>query len=114
MKTVEYKNIYFFIGQNAKENWDILDNSIKINENFIWFHLNSFPSPYIIMHSTITDISKDDLQDILYYAANLCKDNSKYKNLKDLKICYTSLKKLEKTTKIGEIIIKGKKNIIKL
>lgn len=66
------------------------------------------------MHSTINDINKDDLQDILYYAANLCKDNSKYKNLKDLKICYTSLKKLEKTTKIGEIIIKGKKNIIKL
>lgn len=114
MKSVEYKNIIFFIGQNAKENWDILDNSLKINEDFIWFHLNSFPSPYIIMHSTINDINKDDLQDILYYAANLCKDNSKYKNLKDLKICYTSLKKLKKTTKIGEIIIKGKKNIIKL
>ena len=66
------------------------------------------------MHSTIEDISNDDLQDILYYAANLCKDYSKYKNFKDLKICYTSLKKLEKTTKIGEIIIKGKKKIKKL
>ncbi len=114
MKTIEYKNINFFIGQNANENWNIFDESLKINNDFIWFHLNSFPSPYIIMHSTIEDISNDDLQDILYYAANLCKDNSKYKNLKDLKICYTSLKKLEKTTKIGEIIIKGKKNIIKL
>ena len=56
----------------------------------------------------------NSFNDYLNYGASLCKQNSKYKNLKDIKICYTSLKKLSKTQKIGEVTIKGKKNIIKL
>ena len=113
MKQITYKTIQFFIGENAQDNFNILDNSLKINPDFLWFHLNSFSSCFVIMHATIDDI-KDDIGDYLNFAANLCKINSKYKNFKDLKICYTTLKKLQKTEKIGEIIINGKKNIIKL
>ena len=113
MKTIIYKTIQFFIGENAQDNFNILDNSLKINPEFLWFHLNSFSSCFVIMHATVHDI-KNDLDDYLYFAANLCKANSKYKNFRDLKICYTTLKKLKKTEKIGEIIINGKKNIIKL
>jgi hypothetical protein len=114
MKTIEYKNILFYIGQNAQDNWDILEHSLKINENYLWFHLNSFPSPYVIMCCTLEDICSNDINDIFYYAGDLCKQNSKYKNLKDIKICYTSLKKLKKTNKIGEIIITGKRNTFKI
>ena len=39
---------------------------------------------------------------------------SKYKFLKDIIIIYTSLKQLKKTDNIGEVIISGKKNYIKL
>ena len=114
MKFVEYNNINFIVGQSAQENWDILTEYTNKNNEYIWFHLNSFPSCYVIMESSIQDISNESLQDYLNYGALLCKDHSKYKFLKDLKICYTSLKKLTKTNKIGEVIIKGKKNIIKL
>ena len=79
MKTIEYKNILFYIGQNAQDNWDILEHSLKINENYLWFHLNSFPSPYVIMCSTLEDICSNDINDIFYYAGDLCKQNSKYK-----------------------------------
>ena len=114
MKENEYKNIKFIIGQNAQENWDILDQSYKINPDYIWFHLNSFSSPYVIMYTTLKELELEERQDFLIYGANLCKSHSKYTYLNDLKIIYCSLKKLEKTDNIGEIIVKGKKNIIKL
>ena len=114
MREIIYNDIKYIIGQNAQENWNILDEGYKINNNYIWFHLNSFPSCYVIMYSSIEELKDNSLNDYLTYGANLCKQNTKYRNLNDLKICYTSLKNLKKTNKVGEIIINGKKNIIKL
>lgn len=115
MREIIFQNIKFIIGQNSQENWDLLDIYSKINNEFIWFHLNSFPSCFVIMCSSLFDISCNLEKNILLnYGAELCKKNTKYRNLKDLKICYTSLKKLNKTSKIGEVIISGKKNIIKI
>ena len=39
MKEIIIDSIIYKIGQNAKENWDLLN----LNENFTWFHLRSFP-----------------------------------------------------------------------
>ena len=118
MKEEIYKDIKFLIGQNAQENWDLLDESFILNPDYIWFHLNSFPSPYVIMHSSIKELkllyTTAEIEEILLFGAAVCKENSKYKFLKELKICYTSLQKLEKTDTVGEILIKGKKHIIKL
>jgi len=115
MRQIEYENYIFYIGQNAKENWELLDKFYKINDEYIWFHLNSFPSPYVIVNTTINDLSKNsNINEVLLFGSQLCKDYSKYKFLSNLKIIYTSLKKLKKTDKIGEVIISGKKNIISL
>ena len=114
MRETIYNGIKYVIGQNAKENYNILDQAYKINCDYIWFHLNSFPSCFVIMYSTLYELKPNNIHDYLTYGANLCKQNTKYRNLADLKICYTQLKKLKKTNKIGEIIISGKRNIIKL
>lgn len=114
MKTINFNNINYVVGQNALENWNILDQANTINPDYIWFHLNSFPSCYVIMYSSLQDITDNSCNIYLNYGAELCKNNSKYRNMRDIKICYTSLKKLKKTQKIGEVIIIGKKNIIKL
>ena len=114
MRETIYNDIKYIIGQNAKENWTILDQAYKINCDYIWFHLNSFPSCFVIMYSTLYELKPNNINDYLNYGAYLCKQNTKYRNLNDLKICYTQLKKLKKTNKIGEIIISGKRNIIKL
>ncbi len=115
MREIIFENIKFLVGQNSQENWNLIDSCSKINNEYIWFHLNSFPSCYVIMCSSLTDISCGDLKNnILNYGAELCKKNTKYRDLPNLKICYTSLKKLKKTNKIGEVIITGKKNIIKI
>tara|TARA_B100001093_G_C26846159_1_gene1022870 strand:+ start:1516 stop:1875 length:360 start_codon:yes stop_codon:yes gene_type:complete len=114
----EYKNIKFNIGKDANDNWYMLDIFSKINNKYIWFHLNSFSSPYVIMEFCKDDLekkyTKDEIIDILNYGSNLCKNNSKYKFLKDIKVIYTSLNKLKKTDKIGEVIISGKKNLLSL
>lgn len=109
MKIINYNDVSFVLGKNSKENWELLDEYSKTNCNYVWFHLNSFPSGYVIMLSD----SINNL-DLLNYGALLCKENTKYRNLKDLKICYTTLNKLKKTNKIGEVEIIGKPKIIKL
>ena len=114
MKKFIYNDIEYCIGQTAKENWELLDTLQQENSDYIWFHLNSFPSPYIIMKTDLQLISEQSHSDYLIYGATLCRDNTKYRNLKDLKVCYTRLKKLKKGNKVGEVIIKGKTGIIKL
>jgi hypothetical protein len=112
MKKVEYHNITYIIGENAQDNWDILNMYKKENNKFIWFHLNSFPSCYVIMCSTINNLDKSQIHNYLHYGAELCKNNTKYKNLKNVKIIYTTLNKLSNTDTIGEVIISGKTNIV--
>ena len=112
MKKVEYNNITYIIGENAQDNWDIFDIYKKENDKYIWFHLNSFSSAYVIMLSTINDINKSQINNYLYYGAELCKNNTKYRNLKNLKIIYTTLNKLSKSDTIGEVIISGKSKVV--
>ena len=113
MKTVEFNNITFYVGQSAKENWEILDQAKTNNPDYIWFHLNSFPSPYVIMCATMCEL-ENDCTLYLQYGAALCKDHSKYKNFRDLKILYHPIKKITKTSKIGEVTLTGKRKTIKL
>ena len=122
MKVITFNNITFIIGQSAKDNWDLLDNAKRKNNSYIWFHLNSFPSPYVIMYTSLDELEKiiklsDNkltISDFLHFGAVLCKNNSKYKFLNDLKILYLPLNKISKSYTVGEVIITGKKNIIKL
>ena len=119
MKEIEFNNIKFYVGQSAKENWELLS---KADQTYIWFHLNSFSSPYVIMCSSIDNLeqliknSENGLSvnQFLIYGAELCKENSKYKHLKDIKIMYTNIKNVSKGEKEGEALIKGKRQIIKI
>jgi hypothetical protein len=113
MKLYEFQKVQFYIGENAPDNWHLFEKSKKINENYIWFHLNSFASPYIIMYATMDQI-KIGRDCYLNYAASLCLENSNYSYLKDTKIIYSELKKLTKGNKIGEIIVSGKRKLIKV
>ena len=114
MKSIEYNGVIYYVGQNCNENWSLLDTNLKINDNYIWFHLNSFPSCYVIMCSTLEYIANgNEYNNYLYYGAELCKQYSKYK-FNNLKVIYTTLNKLTKTNKVGEVIVKGKKKIITL
>ena len=113
MKLNEFNNVKYYLGENAEDNWDLFDKSKEINENYICFHLNSFASPYVIMYATMDDI-KMMSESYLNYGASLCLNNSKYSYLRDTKIIYNELKKLNKGGNVGEIIISGKKKLMKV
>jgi len=88
------------VGKNARENWDIIKQSPV---DHVWFHLKSFPSPHIILQ----DCDPDD-EDIIL-AANKCKSNSKYKNVKNIKVMYTYLSNISLGKEIGSVTIKSRR-----
>ena len=101
MKTIDFENSKIIIGQNAKENWDLLDN----NENFLWFHLKSFPSCHVII------LNENPDETTIQKAAELCKENTKYKSLKNIKINYTPIKNIKKSKEVGSVEFKSNKKV---
>ena len=100
----EKDNYILYLGENAQENWDLLKN----DKNSIWLHLNNFSSSHCIITNTNNNYTKQ----IIMYGAQLVKLNSKYKNMKNVKVVYTSLKNVKKGDKVGEVIIKKCKFVI--
>ena len=96
--TPEYSEVV--IGSNAQENWDIIENS---EPSHIWFHLNSFPSPHVVIRS-----ENPGDQEIID-AANLCKSKSKYKNIKNAKVVYCRVANLELASEVGAVNILSKR-----
>ncbi len=89
------------LGKNAEENWALLDT----DENYIWMHLNSYPSGHIIIECD------NPSNEMLYICALYCKDNTKYRNLKNLKVCYTRVGNLIKGKDVGSVIFKSKRKV---
>jgi len=101
MKSEYYNDTKIIIGENAKDNWDIID----FESDNIWLHLNSFPSCHVI----IEDNSPSE--HVINYAAKLCKQHTKYRNLKNLKICFTKCNNLVKGADIGSVSYKSKRQV---
>ena len=120
MKTIVYKSITFKIGKDRIDNDMLLQLSIKENLDYLWFHLNSFSSGFVIMCETIDNLkrvhnfSDSDTDDILRYGAKLCLENTKYRNLENIYVIYSPLHKIKKTETPGCVIVLGKKNLIRL
>ena len=93
MKSITINDVDYKIGQNAQENWDLLN----LNENYTWLHLKSFPSCHVIIENE--DINDADLLEGAY----LCLQNTKYRNLKNIKVNYTLIKNIKKADKIGAV-----------
>lgn len=84
----------FEIGKNAEDNWRIIKES---SGDDLWFHLNSFPSPHVILRNDV------DVTEYILECAKLCKLNSKYKNIRNIKIVYTRVDNLEFGDKVGSV-----------
>ena len=93
MKSITINDVDYKIGQNAQENWDLLN----LNENFTWLHLKSFPSCHVVIENE--ELEEDELIEGAY----LCLQNTKYRNLKNIKVNYTLLKNIKKADKIGAV-----------
>jgi len=103
MKQFEFDGYICKLGENSKENWELFDNS---QENNIFLHLSSFPSGYVILENTDTFSI-----DMIYMAAKICKDNTKYKNIRNIKVDYCRCSNLFKGLVIGEVIFHSKRQV---
>lgn len=106
MKTILVENINCLIGGNAKENWQILTDA---SSDYLLFHLSSFPSCYVIYQ----DINIPDIK-VLKEVALLCKQNTKYKNIPNIKVDYTKCSNVNKGDIEGEIYYKSNKKVNKI
>ena len=82
------------IGENAKENWALIDAS---EPEWWWFHLKSFPSSHVVLETS------EPTNEELIAAATWCKDTTKYRNLKNLKVSYCQIKNIKKEEKPGSV-----------
>jgi len=84
------------IGKSAKENWKLIDDSMP---NDIWFHLDDVPSSHVILKTSNHNI-KDFNKQTLIHCAKLCKENSKYNDIKNIPVIYTLIENVQKADNI--------------
>ena len=104
MKELVDNNVIYRIGQNAKENKQLINES---EQDWIWFHLESFPSCHVVVCQPEADAT------ILLYAANLVKEHSKYK-FKNIGVSYCKIKNLRHCEKPGSVSFKSNRQVMKL
>ena len=113
MKEVEIninnKIITFYIGKNAKDNFDILDIS---KSNDIWFHSNEYSSCHVIAKINDIKISKKEEHSVIKNGCILCKANTnKLKNINSTEIIYTYVKNVKKDKVLGSVLCSKAKSL---
>ena len=102
--------IDFLIGQNAQDNFDMIDSSNKYD---LWFHINNLSSCHVIAKLPYA-LNRNKLNTIIKTGAVLCKQNtSKIIQTKKIDIIYTQIKNIKKTLIIGQVTI-GNSHIINI
>ena len=87
----------FNLGQNASENWRLLESS---SSWFIFFHLSSFPSCYGIL-----ECNRDDkiTKSVISQCCEIVKNCTKFKWIKNIGIDYTTCDNVKKGEDIGTV-----------
>ena len=120
-------NIIYKIGRNARDNFNLIDESDKDD---LWFHINNKPSCHVIARlqnirfttqdndlPNYYDIHFDTLenkqkQQIIKQGALICKQFSKFKSEKNVEVVYTKIENVVKTEIIGSVLASKSKIII--
>ena len=95
-KTKIVDNITYILGENDKENHQIISNSDK---NYWWFHLNNLTSGHCIVQTYKIN------HNIIIIASNFLKKYTKIKNHLIFSICYTQIKNIKCLNKPGMVEI---------
>jgi predicted ribosome quality control (RQC) complex YloA/Tae2 family protein len=106
MKTFKFKGYICHLGQTAKENWLLLDEAEDCD---LFFHLTSFPSGYVVLK-----YEKEYTPEMLITSAGICKEGTKYRKLKDLKVDYCHCDNLKKGEKPGVVYFKSIRKVKQL
>jgi predicted ribosome quality control (RQC) complex YloA/Tae2 family protein len=107
---VNLNGVSFYIGQNAKENEEITYNFKAINnDNILWFHIDNYPGPHVILIPGDNPVQKSDIQEGANYAVLYSKAP-----FTSYKVSYCSISnvvKTRETLELGSFIMKESKTI---
>lgn len=91
------------IGQNAKDNHDIIKQADPTD---LWFHVSNYPSAHVILQPA------SDKAALIYKAALSAKLNSKAAKFPNVLIVYTPVSNVIPTQTAGEVTFKNTNNKI--
>ena len=94
MKNKTIGHITCKLGQSAIENWELFEAA---SPEHYFFHLSSYPSGYLILETDDPSI------DVIFECALLCKNGTKYRNLKNVNVDYCLCSNLKKGLSVGEV-----------
>ena len=106
------REIVFYIGRNAKENFTIIDIG---DPDDLWFHAKDDSSCHVVVEMPFRELNKNPeyIKSIIEMGAALCKANtSKLTNIKNVAIIYTEVKNVTKTKTLGSVVTKNVKTIV--
>lgn len=107
VKILNIDNRVILVGQNKRENWELLNDVVETD---VLFHLTSFPSCYVILKNTDKEVDMNTIT----FCAKICKHNTKFKNLNDIYVDYTYCNNVERGEKVGELIYKYRRRVKKV
>lgn len=112
--SLNYRNFIIQVGQNAKENWQLIDEADIFD---LWIHIDDKPSGHVIIREKNNKLKYSVQKDCFDYpyelikmGAEYCKSQSKDKTSK-ANIVYTTIENVKKGKVIGSVIIKNAKYI---
>ena len=101
MEIVENDNCFFAIGNNARTNWQMLDNA---DEHDLFIHLKDSSSPYVIV--ALRDLKTGSFREAdILQGCKLCKQNSSKKLNTREKVMFTEVKNVKKGKRIGSAVV---------
>ena len=101
-------SVTFCIGQNAKDNHDIIDAS---DPDDLWFHIHDSASCHVVALVHNLSITKQQLLKIVKQGAVLCKQYSKQKSQRNTHVMYSKLKNVTKSNTIGAVNVQDYKMV---
>jgi|UniRef100_A0A6C0IJY5 predicted ribosome quality control (RQC) complex YloA/Tae2 family protein len=101
--------IEFYIGENAQDNFDMID---MCKPTDMWFHLHNASSSHVIANMpSDKNYNRRQISKIIIQGAKFCKEHSKARSNKDTEIIYTRLVNIVKTQVVGQVNV-GESKIV--
>jgi predicted ribosome quality control (RQC) complex YloA/Tae2 family protein len=98
------ENIEFRVGQNAQDNFDLIDDSSPDN---LWFHIHGHASCHVVAAiqkgTEGVQYDKKQLRHIATQGAVICKQHSKYKSESNVRVMYTQIQHVFRTSIVGMV-----------
>ena len=105
--------VYYYIGRNAKDNFNVIDMG---EPHDLWFHANNLSSCHVVACPCLhvdRKLTPMETRKIIYHGALLCKQNTqKLISISNVPIIYTELRNVRKTKTLGCVMTENTKTII--